>query len=143
MYKIYEKIRLRNRVFNRQQNALTKTGRKLALVQILMMIAAVLFCTAVVYLFWGGEYAKSAFVGGCVAVIPNCVFAYKAFQFAGARASQQVMKSFYGGAKLKLGLTAVLFALAFKLIVILPAPFFGVYCLAVLTALLTPMFLKY
>lgn len=130
-------------MFNGQKNALTKTGRQLALVQILIMIATVLFCTLVVYLVWGDEYAKSAFVGGCVAVIPNCVFAFKAFQFAGARASQQVMKSFYSGAKLKLGLTAVFFALAFKFLVVLPAPFFGVYCLAVITALLTPMFLKY
>lgn len=130
-------------MFNRQQNALTKTGRKLALMQILIMIATVLFCTTVVYLVWGGEYATSALAGGCVAVIPNCVFAYKAFQFAGARASQQVMKSFYSGAKLKLGLTAVLFALAFKFLVILPAPFFGIYSLAVVSALLTPMFLKY
>jgi ATP synthase protein I len=127
---------------NWQNNALTKTGRKLALMQLLIMSLAVLTCTLVTYFFWGDAYALSAIAGGVIGIIPNCVFAYKAFKFAGAQASQQVMKSFYSGAKLKLGLTALLFALAFKFLVIIPVPFFGAFCLVVVIPLLTPMFLK-
>ena len=130
-------------MFYRKKNALIETGRKLALMQILIMIILVLTCSLVSYFVWGGAYAQSALVGGVIGLIPNCVFAYKAFKFAGAQASQQVMKSFYSGAKLKLGLTAILFALAFKFLVILPVPFFGVFCLVVAVPLLTPIFLKY
>jgi ATP synthase protein I len=52
------------------------------------------------------------------------VFAYKAFRYAGARASKEVMQSFFSGVKLKLGLTALLLALALKFLVIIPLPFF-------------------
>ena len=80
--------------------------------------------------------------GGIIAIVPNCVFAYKAFKYAGARASRKVVESFYSGVKLKLGLTALLVALALKFLVIIPLPFFGVLSLVVVVPLLTPVFLK-
>ena len=106
------------------------------------MIIAVLLIAIVTYFIWGFVPAKSILVGGFVAIIPNIVFAFKAFQYAGAQSSEKVMDSFYKGEKLKLVLTALLFALAFKFLVILPLPFFISFCLVVLIPLLTPFLFK-
>lgn len=123
-------------------NQLVKPGRKLALKQILIAFLLVLLAVVVSYIFAGWFSAKSVFIGGLVAIVPQAFFAYKAFRYAGARSSQLVMKSFYSGAKLKLGLTAILFALAFKLLVIEPVSFLTGFCLVMATPLLTPIFLK-
>jgi len=129
-------------LFNRQKNVLTQVGRKLALIQLLIMTLAVLTCAAITYFVWGLAHAQSVLAGGVVGIIPNCVFAFKAFRYAGARASREVMQSFFSGVKLKLGLTALLLALALKFLVIIPLPFFGALCLVVAVPLLTPIFLK-
>ncbi|REL29057.1 F0F1 ATP synthase assembly protein I [Thalassotalea euphylliae] len=96
-----------------------------------------------IYFNWGLSHALSALAGGCIGIIPNFVFALYAFRYAGASANRKVMDAFFRGAKIKLGLTAILFALAFKFLVIIPVPFFGAFCLAVFSSLLTPMFLKF
>ncbi len=126
-----------------QKNALTKTGRKYAVQQLALMTFSVITCALVTYLLWGLSHAYSVLAGGAVAIIPNLVFAYKAFQYGGARAAKKVMESFFSGVKLKLGLTAFLFALAFKFLVILPLPFFTGFCLVVVMPLLTPILLKF
>ncbi|OKY27537.1 hypothetical protein BI291_08865 [Thalassotalea sp. PP2-459] len=110
--------------------------------QLLIMICVVITCTIISFIFAGVSYAESAIAGGIIAILPNCVFAYKAFKYAGAQASKEVMQSFYSGVKLKLGLSALLFALAFKFLNILPAPFFATYCLVVVIPLLTPIFYR-
>ncbi len=127
----------------RQKNALTKTGRKYASLQIALMTFSVLTCAAVTYLFWGLSHATSVLAGGAVAIIPNVVFAIKAFRYAGATASKKVIESFFSGVKLKLGLTALLFALVFKFLVIIPLPFFTSFCLVVAMPLVTPFLLKF
>lgn len=139
---IYERFRLENQLSFIKKHDLAKTGKKLARLQIITMSCLVLFSAIVSYFFWGGLYAKSVIVGGIVAIVPNIVFAIKAFQYAGAQSSKQVMESFYKGEKLKLVFTALLFALAFKLLVIMPLPFFISFCLVVLVPLLTPFLFK-
>ena len=52
------------------------------------------------------------------------LFAYKAFQYAGASAARKVVDAFNSGVKLKLVLSAVLFALCFKFIENLQLPAF-------------------
>ena len=123
-------------------NNLTKVGRKLALLQILFTFTVVLIATLVTYFIWDLEHAKSAFVGGVVATVPNIVFALKAFKYAGAQASKKVVESFFSGVKLKMVLTALLFALAFKFLVLLPVPFFVMFCLVMVMPLIAPIFLK-
>jgi ATP synthase protein I len=130
-------------VSSNKNNELTKPGRKIAAKQIVLMIVATITCAIVTYFGWGLSHATSVLTGGAVAIIPNIVFAYKAFKFAGARAAKQVMDSFFSGVKLKLGLTALLFALAFKFLVLLPVPFFTGFCLVVVMPLLTPLFLNF
>ncbi|WP_346776934.1 ATP synthase subunit I [Thalassotalea sp. G2M2-11] len=126
-----------------QNNALTAKGRQVAIKQLLAMCIAVITFTLITYFIWGLSHAYSTLVGGAVAIVPNVVFAYKAFKYAGARAAKQVMNSFFSGVKLKLGLTALLFALAFKFLVLLPVPFFVGFCLVVVMPLLTPLFLNF
>ena len=110
-----------------RKNTLTKAGRKIACQQIGFSIIVVLICTLITYFFWGILNAQSVLAGGVVTIIPNCVFAYKAFRYAGASSSELVMKSFFSGVKLKMLLTAILFIFAFKIMVILPIAFFGTF----------------
>lgn len=60
--------------------------------------------------------AYSAMLGGLIFTIPNAYFAHKAFLYSGARAAQQIVKSFYMGESVKLILTAVLFTMAFVMV---------------------------
>ena len=76
------------------------------------------------YLNWGYSNAVSALVGGVISIIPNSVFAYKTFKYAGASSSKKVIESFYSGEKMKMVITVFLLALAFKFLVIIPIPFF-------------------
>jgi ATP synthase protein I len=123
-------------------NKLTLAGRKFAFSQILFTLFIVLLTTLITYFIWGVAHAKSTFVGGIVAIIPNIVFALKAFKYAGAQSSKKVVESFFSGVKLKMVLTALLFALAFKYLVLLPVPFFVMFCLVMVMPLIAPLFLK-
>lgn len=121
-------------------NTLVKAGRKIALTQILFTTALMLLTTLIIYFIWGVAYAKSALVGGIVAILPNMIFAYKAFRYAGAQSSRKVVESFYSGVKLKMLYTALLFALVFKFMVIIPSAFLSTYCVVVFFPLLQPVF---
>jgi len=125
-----------------RKNTLTKAGRKIACQQIAFSIVVVLVCALIIYFYWGLSYAVSALAGGGVAIIPNCVFAYKAFKYAGAKSSKLVVNSFFSGVKLKMLITAILLVFTFKLIVIMPIAFFGTFCLVMAMPLLTPFLFK-
>jgi len=124
-------------------NKLTSVGRKLALQQNAFAIVAVLVCSLITYFCWGLLHAKSTLVAGVVTIIPNIVFALKAFKYAGAKSSKLVVESFFSGVKLKMVLTALLFALAFKFLVLLPIPFFSMFCLVMALPLFTPFIIKH
>ncbi len=126
-----------------KQNSLVKPGRKFAYQQIALSILVVFIFTLVTYFCWGLSYAKSALAGGAIGIIPNFIFAYKAFRFAGAKSSKRVVESFFSGVKIKMVVTALLFSLAFKFLTILPLPFFSMFCLVMALPLLTPFILKH
>jgi ATP synthase protein I len=113
--------------FFNNKNTLTKAGQKIACQQIGFSILVVLICTLFTYFYWGLLSAQSVIAGGVVTVIPNCLFAFKAFKYAGASASKLVIKSFFSGVKLKMLLMAILLIFAFKIMVILPIAFFGTF----------------
>lgn len=123
-------------------NELAKPGRKYAFKQILLSIFLVFICSAVTYFSWGLSYAYSVIAGGAISIIPNFVFAHKAFKYAGARSSEKVLDSFYSGVKMKIVLTAILFALAFKFLAIEPIAFFSSFCLVVALPLVTPFVIE-
>ncbi|MEI6895831.1 MAG: ATP synthase subunit I [Colwellia sp.] len=124
------------------KNKLTQQGRKFALQQNIFMFVVLLICTLFIYLFWGMLAARSAFSGGIIAVLPNILFAYKAFKFAGAKATKKVVESFFSGIKLKMALTALLLAFALKFLIVLPMPFFAMFSLVLLLPAVTPFLFK-
>jgi ATP synthase protein I len=101
--------------------------------QVLSQLVLMCLASIVSYFCWGLLAAQSAFAGGCVAIIPNFVFALKAFQYAGASAAKEVYKSFNSGLKLKMLLTAILFGLSFKFLQLSLEHFFAVFSLALVT----------
>lgn len=124
------------------KNKLANAGRKLAWQQNALAISVVLLCSLVSYFIWGFAYVQSILAAGVVAIIPNIVFAFKAFKYAGAKSSKLVVESFFSGVKLKMVLTALLFVLAFKFLVLLPIPFFSMFCLIMVLPLVMPFFIK-
>jgi len=125
-----------------QSNPLVKPGRKFAYQQIGISIIIVLVFTLITYFIWGLFHAQSVLAGGAIGIIPNIIFAYKAFKYAGAKSSRLVVESFFSGVKIKMVVTAILFAIVFKFLIILPLPFFGMFCLVMALPLLTPFFIK-
>lgn len=125
------------------QNKLAKPGRKYAYRQVFLQFIITLLSFIICYFGWGLTTATSALAGGMVSVIPNFVFAHKAFKFAGARAARQVVDSFYGGVKLKLVLTAILFALCFKYLDLNVAAFFITYSITMLVPWLNAIVNKF
>lgn len=123
-------------------NRLAKAGRKIALLQNLLSITLMLIMSLIIFFIWGASHAKSTLVGGIVVIVPNIIFAFKAFKYAGAQSSKKVVESFFSGVKLKMGIMALLFALAFKFLVLLPIPFFVMFCLVMVVPLIAPLFLK-
>jgi len=81
-------------------------ARRLILLQALLAVA----CAIGAFALAGATAAGSALLGGALCVIPNGIFAFLAFRYAGARAARQIARAFYLGEALKLILTGVLFA---------------------------------
>ena len=127
-------------------NKLTLAGRKLAWQQNILAISVVLLCSLISYFIWGLVHAQSILAAGVVTIIPNIVFALKAFKYAGAKSSKLVVESFFSGVKLKMVITALLFALTFKFLVLFiiiePIPFFSMFCLIMALPLLTPLLFR-
>jgi ATP synthase protein I len=98
--------------------------------------------TLVIYFVCGFNQAKSAALGGAIGIVPNLLFAYKAFKYAGARSSRQVVDSFFSGVKLKMALMAMLLGLCLKFVELNPLPFFSTFCLVMAMPLITPFIIK-
>jgi len=124
------------------RNELTRPVRKFAYTQAALITVITLIFTLIIYSICGFESAKSAALGGVVGIIPNVFFAYKAFKFAGARASKKVVESFFSGVKLKMALMALLLGLSLKFVELSPLPFFSMFCLVMALPIITPFIIK-
>lgn len=124
------------------KNKLTEAGQKFARQQNFFIIGVVSLITVMIYFIWGWMPAKSALIGGMIVIIPNILFAYKAFKYAGAQASRKVVDSFFSGVKLKMALTALFLALAFKFLVLSVMPFFVMFSLVLALPALTACLFK-
>jgi len=132
------------------KNELTTPGRRLAWWQVSISTLFVLLATLITYVFEYAffqektqekSYAFSVFIGGTIAIIPHVIFAFKAFRYAGATSSKKVMESFYSGVKLKTLYTALLFALSFKFLTVVPLVLLVTFCLVVFLLLVLPVIL--
>ena len=72
--------------------------------------------------FWGALSAYSAVLGGLICLVPNALFARRVFAHRGATQARLVVRDFYVGEAMKLGLTAVSFGLVFGWVEPLSAP---------------------
>ena len=124
------------------RNELTKPGKKYAYQQAALITVITFIFTLITYCIWGFESAKSAALGGIIGILPNVFFAYKAFKYAGARASKKVVESFFSGVKQKMALMALLLGLTIKFVVISPLPFFSMFCLVMALPIITPFIIK-
>ncbi len=124
------------------RNELTKPGRKFAYSQVALITVVTLIISLIIYLISGYNSAKSAALGGAIGIIPNVLFAYKAFKYAGARAAKKVVDSFYSGVKLKMALMAMLLGLCLKFVEVSPLPFFSTFCLVMALPIITPFIIK-
>ena len=109
-------------------NQLTRPGKQLAKAQLYWQLVVMLLAVGTSFMIWGVLAAQSVLFGALVAIIPNLIFALKAFQYAGAQAAKQVFNAFTSGLKLKMMFTALLFALCFKFLELALVHFFISYC---------------
>ena len=124
------------------RNELTRPGREFAYTQVALITVITLIVTLIIYFISGYESAKSAALGGTIGILPNVLFSYKAFKFAGARASKKVVESFFSGVKLKMALMALLLGLSLKFVELSPIPFFSMFCLVMALPIITPFIIK-
>jgi ATP synthase protein I len=116
-----------------------KSAYKLVLCQLVVagVIALAFFLAA------DAATAKSAFKGGLVAVIPNCVFAFFAFRFSALDNANTVLAAFMRGQSLKLILTAVLLGVVFSQQQLVAEAFLTGFLLTLLTQWSAPVFFKH
>ncbi|MBA2657282.1 MAG: ATP synthase subunit I [Tatlockia sp.] len=91
------------------------------------------------FIFSGKREGISALLGGLVAVLPSMLFANKLFRYHGARAAQQIVKSFYVGEALKILSTAILFSLVFIFYKVAPLAFFFTYIVVLMNFWFAPL----
>ena len=81
----------------------------------------------------------SALLGGLVSIAPNAVFAWKLFQYQGAKSARQIVNGFYKGEAFKISLSAVMFALVFIFFTVKPAVFFAVFIIVQMVFWFAPL----
>ncbi|KTD36461.1 ATP synthase subunit I [Legionella nautarum] len=104
----------------------------------IQLLTSVLISLVLLAIF-GKKEAMSAVLGGMVAIIPSALFARKLFQYQGARAARQIVKSFYLGEALKILSSVILFTLVFMWFKITPLAFFFTYIVVLMNYWFAPL----
>nr|WP_282444924.1 ATP synthase subunit I [Idiomarina sp. ATCH4] len=103
----------------------------------------VLIAALVTIMISNTQSALGILCGGLTAVIPNVLFALIAFRYAGARANQKVVQSFFLGEGVKLLLTALLLIVALLMTNLYPVWLLVGFVIAVTMQWIAPvLFLK-
>ncbi|MEH8022312.1 ATP synthase subunit I [Rheinheimera metallidurans] len=118
---------------------LRKSAYKLVLCQ--LVVAGIIALTF--FLAADAAAAKSAFKGGLVAIIPNCVFAFFAFRFNAADNANIVVMAFMRGQSLKLIISAVLLAVLFSQQQLVHGAFLTGFMLTLIAQWTAPVFFKH
>ena len=79
----------------------------------------------------------SVALGAASSIVPNGIFAFFAFRFAGAQQTQAVAKSMVQGARFKLIVVAIIFGIAFKFFNAQPGFLFCAFAISTLSYWLT------
>ena len=112
------------------ESTLTQPGRRLAKKMFLLQACVVLTVAILMSFIIDFDWGVSALIGGGIFVLSNTAFAICAFLFSGARSSQRVVASFFGGEVLKIFLTVILFSFVFLYIEVELVPLTLTYLLA-------------
>ena len=81
-------------------------------IAVFILQTAILVAVVIIgYVFEGSAFAYSAAIGGCIAIVPQVLFGFWVFRNRGARNSHLIARDLFTGEGLKLGVTAILFAL--------------------------------
>src|SRR5690606_3710724 len=80
---------------------------------VLGQVAVTVVAAAICFAVWGGIAGLSALVGGGISVIASALLAIFGFSAAAGASPERVVRSFYVGEGVKLGVTILLFVLAF------------------------------
>lgn len=118
-------------------------ARKSAYKLVLCQLAVAGVITLAFFLAADAAAAKSAFKGGLVAVIPNCVFAFFAFRFSALDNANLVLAAFMRGQSIKLILTAVLLGVVFTQQKLVPEVFLTGFLITLLAQWTAPVFFKH
>ncbi|RMF18211.1 MAG: F0F1 ATP synthase subunit I [Gammaproteobacteria bacterium] len=98
----------------RQQAVTLKGINKPPVYRVNVLQLSIALILAAIALGWGRETSLSVLAGGLICAVPNLYFTSRVFTWQGARAARQIVKSFYRAEAVKLILTAILFAFAFR-----------------------------
>nr|WP_240919775.1 ATP synthase subunit I [Oceanimonas sp. MB9] len=101
-----------------------------------ILVYQFLLVVAVASLFGFGQgeaAARSAFIGGGIYWVPQCLFSVVVLaRCAGDATPQSIVASFYSGAGIKLASTIMLFVVVFKYMEVSILPLYAAYALALL-----------
>lgn len=117
--------------------SLARAGRELAKRVIFWQSAVGLVVALFFLLIWEESSALNAaftaILGWLVCVIPNVLFSFFAFRFAGASKNRLVVKSFAQGSKLKLFSAIFLFTVAYQWEALIPLVLLVSYAVVLLS----------
>lgn len=120
---------------------MNQSGKKIAFkLSVIQLVLTVLACLAA-FVIGGTKAMYSSILGGLVIMFPNLVMAWCLFRHQGATKARSIVKGFYLGEALKLGLTALLFAMVFACVNIEPLAFFATAVLVVMNYWFAPIIL--
>jgi ATP synthase protein I len=83
------------------------------IVRIPLIQGALLLPITIAAWFYDATASYSFFLGGCLQILPNVVFAVKIFRFRGALSSTHIFVSLFRGGAWKFVLSAIAFAVIF------------------------------
>ncbi len=95
-------------------NPLQKMVQSQAYHILMWQMIGVILLSAATWPLAGRTQAVSVLAGGCVVCLPNLLFVWRVFRFAGAQQMTQFMVAFLIGEMLKLFLSGILFLLVVK-----------------------------
>jgi ATP synthase protein I len=96
------------------QTPLKKQIQQQAFRIVFWQLACVVALSAVALIITGTKHGFSVLAGGLAYGIPNLIFVWRVFRYAGAQEMNQFMAAFFAGEALKLILSAILFLVIVK-----------------------------
>ena len=112
---------------------LVADGKKLAKVGLIVQVIVAAFLIGVTAVLATSNDVVSVALGTATSIIPNGIFAFFAFRFAGAQQTQAVAKSMVQGARFKLIVVAIMFGIAFKVFNAQPVFLFCAFAITIVS----------